>query len=107
MPVPVSAPALLPPVSDPPRAAAPPDDAALRTAARAAEAAFLAEMLRFAGLGQARSALGGGAGESQLSGMLARAQAEVFAEAGGIGLAQVIFEALRRPAGEADAARPD
>ncbi|PKP85061.1 MAG: hypothetical protein CVT80_04710 [Alphaproteobacteria bacterium HGW-Alphaproteobacteria-2] len=82
-----------------------PDDGALRAAARAAEAAFLAEMLRFAGLGQARAALGGGAGEEQLSGTLARAQAEVLAEAGGIGLAQVIFEALQGPGGRDDAAR--
>lgn len=100
----------LPPLALPPPVAlhAPvaPDDEALRTAARAAEAAFLAEMLRFAGLGQARAALGGGAGEAQMSGMLARAQAEVFAESGGIGLAQVIFEALQRPGGQADAARP-
>lgn len=98
--------ALPPPMARALHAPVAPDDEALRTAARAAEAAFLAEMLRFAGLGQARAALGGGAGEAQMSGMLARAQAEVFAESGGIGLAQVIFEALQRPGGGRDAARP-
>ncbi len=96
-----------PPAAGSPRAPAVPDDEPLRAAARAVEAAFLTEMLRFAGLGQARAALGGGAGEAQISGMLARAQAEVFAEAGGIGLAQVIFEALQRPGGGGDAAGSD
>lgn len=70
-------------------------DAALRKAAVDLEASFLAEMLKSAGLGKAREGYGGGAGEEQFSGMLARAQAEEIAKVGGIGLADAIFNALK------------
>ena len=70
-------------------------DAALYEAATNLEAAFLAEMLRAAGLGQSRSAYGGGAGEDQFAGLLVRVQAEELARGGGIGLAESLFHALK------------
>lgn len=87
-------------------AAAPPDP--LRVAARAFEAAFLAEMFAAAGLGQARGAFGGGVGEDQLAGLLARARADAASRAGGFGLAESIYRALRADTvgDQADAARP-
>ena len=60
------------------------------------EAAFLAEMLSHSGLGRARTEQGGGAGEEAFSSLLAREQARHFAQAGGIGLAERIFESLAR-----------
>ncbi len=70
-------------------------DMALREAATALEAAFLAEMLRGAGLGAPRGAFGGGAGEEQFSSFLAEAHARALAERGGIGLAEALFRALQ------------
>ncbi|WP_299607918.1 rod-binding protein [uncultured Tateyamaria sp.] len=71
------------------------NDAALRSAAQKLEAAFLAEMLKSAGLGESRDAFGGGAGEDQFSSFLVQAQAEKMVEAGGIGLAEALFESLK------------
>ncbi len=71
------------------------EDAPLRQAARELEAAFLAEMLRAAGVGQPRASFGGGAGEDQFASFLARAQADALAARGGIGLSEAIFNALR------------
>ncbi|WP_299147443.1 rod-binding protein [uncultured Tateyamaria sp.] len=70
-------------------------DGALRDAAQKLEATFLAEMLKAAGLGQTRTAFGGGAGEDQFSSFLVQAQAEEMVTAGGIGLAESLFEALK------------
>ena len=70
-------------------------DDALREAARKLEASFLAEMLQSAGLGESRTGFGGGAGEDQFSSFLVQAQAEEMVRAGGIGLAETIFEALK------------
>lgn len=67
---------------------------ALREAATALEASFLAEMLTAAGLGQTREALGGGAGEDAFGSLLVREQAEVMARGGGIGLAEQIYRSL-------------
>lgn len=72
-----------------------PNDAALREAAIALEASFLAEMLEAAGLGETRSFLGGGSGEDQFASFLVQEQATKLAETGGIGLAESIFEALK------------
>ncbi len=74
-----------------------PDDAkhaALRQAANDLEAAFLTEMLKSAGLGKARDSLGGGAGEDHFSSLLVREQAEAMTRAGGIGLAESLFNSL-------------
>lgn len=70
-------------------------DEALRAAAEKLEASFLAEMLKSAGLGTSRSEFGGGAGEDQFASFLVRAQAEEMVKAGGIGLSESIFQALK------------
>jgi Rod binding domain-containing protein len=70
-------------------------ETALRQAAQKLEATFLAQMLKSAGLGQGRSSFGGGAGEDQFASLLLEAQAEKMVEAGGIGLAESLFEALK------------
>ena len=70
-------------------------DADLREAAIKLEASFLAEMLKSAGVGEARSSYGGGAGEDQFGSFLVRAQAEEMARAGGIGLAESLYQALK------------
>ncbi len=76
-------------------------DARLHEAARKLEATFLAEMLKSAGLGTPRETFGGGIGEDQFGSFLRNAQAEAMVEAGGIGLAERLFEALK---GRADGA---
>ena len=70
-------------------------DMALRKAATDLEASFLAEMLRFAGLSKTSDSFGGGAGEDQFSSFMVRAQAEQIAQAGGVGLAEAFFNALK------------
>ena len=70
-------------------------DVALRAAAQKLEATFLAEMIKSAGLGETRDAFGGGEGEDRFSSFLLQAQAEKMVEAGGLGLAEAIFEALK------------
>ena len=70
-------------------------DNKLWDAAQKLEATFLSEMLKSAGFGEARDAFGGGAGEDQFSSFLLEAQAEKMVEAGGIGLAESLFEALK------------
>lgn len=71
-------------------------EAPLRRAAEELETVFLAEMLESAGLGSAREGgFGGGAGESQFASFLIAEQARAMARAGGIGLAETIFNALK------------
>ncbi len=70
-------------------------DAALREAAVSLEASFLAEMLKAAGLGETRGSYGGGAGEDQFSSFLVQEQAMQMARAGGIGLAETFYHAMR------------
>lgn len=71
----------------------PPD--AVREAAQKLEASFLAEMLKAAGLGEAREGFGGGGiGEDQFNSFLVTAQAEEMVRAGGIGLSESLFQAL-------------
>lgn len=91
---------MLPPLTGPAPAAPPqPDrDTALRAAAVRLEAAFLSEMLKSAGLDGAPGAFGGGAGEAQFASFLRQAQAEEMARAGGVGLAEHLFEALKERA---------
>ena len=69
---------------------------ALRQAASKLEAAFLAEMLKSAGLGEVRSEFGGGAGEEQFASFLRQAQAEAIVAKGGIGLSENLFRSLLR-----------
>ena len=83
------------PVSQNPISAFQRKEAALHDAANKLEAAFLAEMPKSAGLGESREAFGGGSGEDQFASFLRQAQAEKMVQAGGIGLAESIFEALK------------
>ncbi|WP_299985120.1 rod-binding protein [uncultured Ruegeria sp.] len=66
----------------------------LREASVELEATFLAEMLKSAGLGQARVSFGGGAGEDQFSSFLIQQQARQMAQTRGIGLSEVLFNAM-------------
>jgi len=67
----------------------------LRQAAEKMEAAFLSEMLKAAGVGKPQDSFGGGIGEEQFSSFLRDAQAEEMVRAGGIGLAETLFHALK------------
>lgn len=78
----------------------PADSDPLREAAIELEASFLAQMLKSAGLGEAREGFGGGAGEDQFSSFLIREQANQIARAGGIGLAESLYHALKETQGE-------
>lgn len=59
------------------------------------EATFLTELLKSAGVGESRDSFGGGVGEDQFGSFLRQQHAEALAEAGGIGLAESIFNALK------------
>ncbi len=81
-----------------PPSGAPPQsqkDQALREAAQKLEASFLEEMLKSAGLGKSRGQFGGGAGEDQFASFLVQEQAMAMVKAGGIGLSESLFEALK------------
>lgn len=71
------------------------NDAGLKNAAVQLESSFLAEMLRFADLGETPAAFGGGTGEDQFSSFLVRAQADHIARSGGIGLSEMLYHALK------------
>lgn len=70
-------------------------DVKLRAAAAKLEATFLAEMLKSAGVGAPRESFGGGPGEEHFASFLREAQAREMVEAGGIGLAEALFEAMK------------
>ncbi len=70
-------------------------DQPLREAAQKLEASFLAEMLKAAGFGASREGFGGGAGEDQFSSFLVQEHAMAMVKAGGIGLSESIYEALK------------
>lgn len=88
-------PALPPPQFSAPLPDAISTDKQLLDAAQQMEASFLSEMLKSAGLGAPRDAFGGGQGEEQFSSFLREAQAKEMVRAGGIGLAQSLFEAMK------------
>lgn len=69
-------------------------ESAMHKVAVELEASFLAEMLKFGGLGESRDSFNGGAGEEAFSSMLVREQAKLMAENGGIGLAEQIVKSL-------------
>lgn len=75
--------------------AGPSRDVRLREAARQLEANFLTVMLKSAGYGESRTSMGGGLGEDQFTSFLQRAQAENMVMAGGIGLAEHLYESLK------------
>jgi peptidoglycan hydrolase FlgJ len=70
-------------------------DEELRDLANELESTFLAEMLKSAGVGKSRESMGGGAGEEQFSSFMVKAQADQMVRAGGIGLAESLFESLK------------
>ena len=70
------------------------DDAPLRRAAEAFEAAFLTEMLKHSGLGRMPEAFNGGAGEQGFADFLVREYATRIAETKSLGLAERIFQAM-------------
>lgn len=73
-------------------------DEAVRGAAEAFEAVFLAEMLKHSGVSAARESYGGGAGEDAFASFLTQEYARLLAARGGFGLADRIFEALKAEA---------
>ena len=79
----------------------------LRRVSQELEAAFISEMLKHSGMAGGRSGLGGGgAGEDQFASLLRAEHARLFAERGGIGLAENIYRALlAREGGAGEAAR--
>lgn len=89
---------MLPPALVPAHSAAPSPRAGverqLMEKAQELEAAFLAEMLSFAGLGAAEGAFAGGIGEEQFASFLRAEQARLMVARGGIGLAEQIFQSL-------------
>ena len=74
------------------------NEARLYKAAQDLEASFLAEMLKSTGFGEARESFGGGVGEDQFASFLRQAHADEMVKAGGIGLAEHLFEALKERA---------
>lgn len=81
-----------------PTPTSPTQDEKLREAATNLEAQFLSEMLKHAGFGKSRESMGGGIGEEQFSSFLVQEQATAMANQGGIGLAETLFEALKKGA---------
>lgn len=71
-----------------------PRAAELMQVAQSLEAQFLSEMLKSAGVGQTPEAFGGGSGEDQFASFLRDEQAKQMTQAGGIGLAQSLFDAM-------------
>ncbi|SMX40298.1 flagellar rod assembly protein/muramidase FlgJ [Octadecabacter ascidiaceicola] len=69
-------------------------EAQLMAVAQSLEAAFLSEMLKSAGIGETPSEFGGGAGEDQFASFMRDEQAKQMTAAGGIGLAQSMFDAM-------------
>lgn len=67
----------------------------LRRAAQQLEASFIEEMLKSAGVAQPSAAFGGGIGEEQFASFLRQSQAERMVRAGGIGLAESLYQALK------------
>ncbi|MFV0244270.1 MAG: rod-binding protein [Qingshengfaniella sp.] len=70
-------------------------DRQLREASIKLEAQFLSEMLKASGFDGEASSFSGGIGEEQFSSFLRDAQADGIARAGGIGLAESLYNALR------------
>lgn len=77
-----------------------PDDNPAWKAAQELEVSFLTEMLKSAGFGEARESFGGGTGEEQFASFLREAQAREMVKAGGVGLAEHFFNALKEKADE-------
>lgn len=70
----------------------------LREKAQELEAAFLAEMLKSAGLGKTPDSFGGGAGEDAFASFMVSEYADRMVQSGGIGLTESIVRALAEEA---------
>lgn len=81
--------------TDAPKIIRPGSGNALRDAAQQMEAQFLAMMLKSSGFGQAGAEPDGGVGEEQFRSFLIDEHAKAMTRAGGVGLAESIYEALR------------
>lgn len=68
----------------------------LWNAAKDLEATFLSEMLKSAGFGEGLDDFGGGVGEEQFSSFLVDQHAKTMVENGGTGLAEALFESLKK-----------
>ena len=86
---------ILPPTSQKPAQLDAKDRAAWE-AATEFEAAFLAEMLKTAGLNASPSGFGGGAGEEAFSSFLTQEYGRLLAERGGVGVAEQVFESIKQ-----------
>lgn len=78
------------------------DEKALRLKAQDLEASFLAEMLKYTGLGKTQEGFNGGVGEEQFSSFLVDEYARMMTRSGGIGLAESIFKSLQKGAEHAE-----
>jgi len=72
----------------------------VREAAEKLEATFLAEMLKSAGLGAQDHGFAGGIGEDQFASFQREALADEMVKRGGIGLAELFYNALVEKADE-------
>lgn len=70
------------------------NDAVLRAKAADLEAMFVSEMLSHTGMDQKGAAFGGGHGEEQFASFLRQQHAQAIVAAGGLGLAEQLFQAL-------------
>lgn len=70
--------------------------AAMRQAAVEFETVFLTEMLKHSGVGRMTEGFNGGQGEAAFADMLTREYAAGIARSGRIGLAESVFQAMRR-----------
>lgn len=82
-------------ITPPPLPKAESRNQALMRLSQELEATFLAEMLKTAGLGKTPDSFGGGAGEDQFASFLVTEQARAMVRAGGIGLAETIYHAVK------------
>ena len=83
------------PIGPSPKINTPAQITKLREVADDLEATFLSEMLKSAGVGKSREAFGGGIGEDQFGSFLRDAHAKAMVRAGGIGLSETLFNALK------------
>lgn len=86
------------PITSPPLHSQPGRDSPEWAAAKAFETQFLAEMLKYTGLGDTHTDMGGGLGEAQISSLMVEKQAERIVDAGGIGIAETVWHALMEKA---------
>lgn len=65
-----------------------------RRVAQEYEASFIAEMLKYTGVNSTSDTFGGGAGEDAFASFLTQEYATKIAEAGGLGIAETVFNAM-------------